>query len=271
VISGVSMSTEPDADIDEVDALGVREVKSAARTTDLLDYLAAKGGEPTRLREIATALRAPRSSTYALLRTLVNREWVKTDISGNFYSLGIRSLLVGTSFLDADPHVRAVTAELARLAEQLDETVHMARIDGTNVVYLATQESHQYLRANSRVGRRLPAYATSLGKAILAERTTADIPDELAPLTAHTITDRDQLVRELDEVREQGYATDDEENSLGLRCFGFALRYSSPVTDAISCSVPIARLTPQRELDIIEALSAARRRIEANAPVRNGL
>lgn len=255
-------------DVDDGDALGIREVKSAARTTDLLDFLAAKGGEPTRLREIATALKAPRSSTYALLRTLVNRQWVKTDISGNFYSLGIRALLVGTSFLDADPYVRVVVPELARLAEQLDETVHMARLDGTNVVYLATQESHQYLRVNSRVGRRLPAHATSLGKAILAEQAEPELPPELTALTPHTIVDRARLTSELAAVRERGFAIDDEENSLGLRCFGIALRYTTPVTDAISCSVPLARLTPAREEIITAALESARRHIEASAPAQ---
>ena len=260
------MGSDLIAGIDEGDALGIREVKSAARTTDVLDFLAATGGEPTRLREIATALNAPRSSTYALLRTLVNRQWVKTDISGNFYSLGIRALLVGTSFLDADPYVRVVVPELARLAEQLDETVHMARLDGTNVVYLATQESHQYLRVNSRVGRRLPAHATSLGKAILAEQADPVVPPELVALTPHTIVDRHQLSSELEAVRERGFAIDDEENSMGLRCFGIALRYSSPVTDAISCSVPIARLSPAREEAIAAALREARRHIEASAP-----
>lgn len=262
------MGSELGVEMDDADALGIREVKSAARTTDLLDYLATKGGEPTRLREIATALGAPRSSTYALLRTLVNRQWVKTDISGNFYSLGIRALLVGTSFLDADPYVRVVVPELARLAEQLDETVHMARLDGTNVVYLATQESHQYLRVNSRVGRRLPAHATSLGKAILAEQAEPVLPPVLGAVTAHTIVDRGRLLGELSVVRERGFAIDDEENSLGLRCFGVALRYSSPVVDAISCSVPIARLTPARAEEITQALSVARRHIEASAPAQ---
>jgi DNA-binding IclR family transcriptional regulator len=263
------VSTDFVIDGDEPDALGVREVKSAARTTDVLELLAAKSGETLRLREIAAALNAPKSSTYALLRTLIGRQWVQTDASGNVYSLGIRALLVGTSFIDADPHVRAVTPALARLAENLDETVHMARLDGENVVYLATQESHQYLRAYSRVGRRLPAFATSLGKAILAERDPVEIPDTLVALTPRTITDRSVLLKDLERVRELGYAIDNEENSLGLRCFGIALHYTSKVNDAISCSVPIARLTPSRERQIIEALFDARRSIEAHAPGRN--
>ncbi|HEY8719558.1 IclR family transcriptional regulator [Pengzhenrongella sp.] len=265
---------DPVAETDETDVrdapddTGVKEVKSAARTMDVLEFLASRSGEPSRLREIATALAAPRSSTYALLRTLVSREWVRTDISGNFYSLGLRALLVGTSYLDADAYVRVVRPVLAQVTESLDETMHLARLDGTDVVYLATQESHQYLRANSRVGRRLPAHATSLGKAILAERDEAAVPDELAALTARTITDRGALLTDLATVRMRGYAIDDEENTMGLRCFGFALHYTDPVSDAFSCSVPLARLTPERERQIVETMQAARRQIEALAPPR---
>jgi DNA-binding IclR family transcriptional regulator len=255
---------------DGLDETGVREVKSAVRTVDVLELLAAKAGDPARLREIASTLGAPRSSTYALLRTLVNHGWVRTDLSGNFYSLGIRALLVGTSYLDSDPYVRVVRPVLSQVTEALDETVHMARLDGTDVVYLATQESHQYLRANSRVGRRLPAHATSLGKAILAERDPSELANELVALTTHTITDRDVLLDDLAQVRERGYAIDDEENSMGLRCFGFALHYTNQVTDALSCSVPLARLTPEREKEIIETLRAASRQIEASAPPVTG-
>jgi DNA-binding IclR family transcriptional regulator len=262
--------TELAAEISDADDTGVREVKSAARTMDVLEFLASKAGEPTRLREISAELGAPRSSVYALLRTLVSRGWVQTDLSGNFYSLGMRALLVGTSYLDADPHVRIIRPVLAQVGQALNETVHMARLDGFDVVYLATQESHQYLREHSRVGRRLPAHATALGKAILAEHGPADVALNLTALTPHTVTDRPQLLAELAEAHERGYAIDAEENSMGLRCFGFALRYTSPVIDAVSCSVPLSRLTPDLETTIIETLQAARLQIEASAPLRRG-
>lgn len=110
----------------------------------------------------------------------------------------------------------------------------------------------------SRVGRRLPAYTTALGKALLAERFGAQrdehVPSALKSLTQHTITDRVQLDHELDEVRVRGYACDNEENTEGLRCFAVPLRYCKPAQDAISASVPVDRLTPQRERDIIDAL-----------------
>ena len=87
---------------------GIREVKSAARTVELLELLAARGNQPARLRELSEALGAPRSSIYALLRTLVDRGWVRTDATGTLYSIGIQALLAGTTYLDVDPILRIV-------------------------------------------------------------------------------------------------------------------------------------------------------------------
>lgn len=244
-----------------------REVKSAARTLEVLEYLAGRQGMLTRLREVADALGAPRSSTYALLQTLVAWGWVQTEPTGTYYSIGIRALLAGTSYIDRDPRVRLVHPILADVCSTLGETVHLARLDRDQVVYLATVESHEYTRVMPRVGRRLPAVHTSLGKAILAENPAA-VPAQMAPaLTRHSHTAITALEEDLDAARESGHAVDDQENTEGLRCFGFALRYDDPVVDAISCSVPMGRLTPEHEARIIEVMESARSRIENSAPV----
>lgn len=238
--------------------LSVRKVKSAVRTVELLEFLAARHDEPARLREISQALDMPRSSAHALLRTLVGQGWVRTDPTGTWYGVGIRALLVGTSYLDSDPYLPLITPFLDDLRADLDETFHLGRLDGTDIVYLATRESKQYNRTANRVGRRLPAYATALGKSLLAERfgpeRDAHIPAALTALTATTIVDRAALDADLDDVRIRGYAYDNEENTTGLRCFAVALRYRTPAQDAISASVPVDRLTPQREREIADAL-----------------
>ncbi|WP_310962092.1 IclR family transcriptional regulator [Nocardioides terrisoli] len=260
------MTTPPSIDAAARDASpnggpGVREVKSAARTVEILEFLAARQNKPVRLRELSEALGVPRSSLHALLRTLVTYGWVRADTSGTLYGIGIRALLAGTTYLDTDPYLPLVTPFLDELREQTDETFHLGRIDGEDVVYLATRESSQYLRPYSRVGRRLPAYSTSLGKAILAAQPREEIqqhlPQTLTPLTPHTFVEADALDKELDATRERGYAIDNEENTLGLRCFAIALEYAHPATDAISASIPIARLSPEREAEIIALLRSA--------------
>lgn len=250
------------------DASGARSggVKSAGRALQVLEALAARGGVPARLSDIAADLDAPRSSVHALLRTLTASGWVRTDPSGTLYTLGLRCLLVGTTILDTDPYLRAARPVLGDLRNDLRETVHLARLDGDRVVYLTTYDSGRELGRPARVGRWLPAFCTSLGKAILAER--GDRPaGPFEALTDNTLTDPAAVAADLDVTARRGYAIDDEENTPGLRCVGVALRYTSPVVDALSCSVPAERMTPARVVEVAEALLAARERIEDSAPV----
>ena len=238
--------------------LAVRKVKSAVRTVELLEYLAARHDDPARLREISDALDMPRSSAHALLRTLVAQGWVRSDATGTMYAIGVRALLVGTSYLDSDPYLPLITPFLDDLRADLDETFHLGRLDGTDIVYLATRESKQYNRVSNRVGRRLPAYATALGKALLAERFDTErdehVPSALKPLTAKTIVDRAALDETLDEVRVRGYATDDEENTAGCGASRWRCATARPRRTRSARRCPSTGLTPQREREIVEAL-----------------
>lgn len=248
---------------------GVREVKSAARTVQLLEALASRGDRPVRLQELVDELGIPRSSMYALLQTLVDWGWVRTDASKSLYGIGIRALLTGTNYLDSDPRVRAARPFLEEASEALGETIHLARLDGPNVVYLATRESHEYLRPLNRVGRRLPAHVGALGKALLAERPPGHLPlaeGELEPLTPNTHRSTATLEKDLAQVRERGFAIDREEGVVGITGFGFALRYDTPPLDAISCSVPTSALSPEHERRIVEVMRAVRERLEAAVP-----
>jgi DNA-binding IclR family transcriptional regulator len=243
-------------------------VKSAARTIELLEFLARTRTKRS-LADIHASLSYPKSSLYVLLQTLIQLGWVETDATGTLYGLGARALLVGTAYLDGDEMVKLSSAALDRLARSTTETVHLARLDRTDVVYLATRESEHYLRPFSRVGRRLPAHATSLGKALLADRDDETLrtllPERLEPLTERTCTSREALFEELARTRKRGHAAEREENTVGLACFGVALRTREPATDAISCSIPVARLKPARSRSIVAALLAARDEIEAAA------
>lgn len=247
---------------------GVRDVKSAARTVEVLEVLGGLDGEPVNLRELAERTQVPRSSLYALLQTLVARGWVRTDATGSLYGIGVRALLVGTSYIDGDLRVAEIKPYLDDLVADLGETVHFARLDGADVVYLLTRESKHHLRPFSRVGRRLPASATSLGKALLAEREDAEIdqllPDPLPRFTESTL-DRAELTADLAATRERGYAIEREESNVGVHCIGVALRYDGPARDAISCSMPTARVTPEIQQAAVERMVRARDEIERAA------
>lgn len=235
-------------------------VKSAQRTLELLELLGRDRG-PFSLAELHQRLGYPKSSLSMLLRTLAEAGWVETDATGTRYGIGLHALLAGTAYLDRDPVVSAAHETMAWLSETTTETVHLARLDGADIVYLATHESQHYLRSITRVGRRLPAYTTSLGKALLAAHAM-DPPERLVPLTPHTIVEVAALAADLAVTRDRGYAIDHEENVIGLRCFGAVIRTGGPLRDAISCSVPVARLTPGRQEQIVAALLIAQDRLE---------
>lgn len=240
-------------------------VKSAARTIELLELLASARHKMA-LPELHEQLGYPKSSLHVLLQTLRQFGWVESDHTGRYFGLGVRALLVGTSYIDGDEAVAAAHDTMDWLNEETTETVHFARLDGADVVYLATRESHHYLRPFSRVGRRLGAHATGLGKAILAERDDATVaallPDPLPAITERTLVTLEDLTRDLAETRRRGYSVDHEENTLGLQCFGVAVHMHRPADHAISCSIPLARLDAQRAEQLVDALLKARDEME---------
>lgn len=238
-------------------------VKSAARALDLLDEIAASG--PGTQLQLSARLRIPKSSLHALLRTMIDRGWLQTDPTGTVYQLGIHSLVVSSAYLDGDPILARAAPVLDEVAAATGETVHLGRLDGASVIYTAKRESRHPLRMHSAVGRRLPAYATSLGRSLLAEQParlrSALVPEVIAAMTPFTTTDKDAVLAIIETAAQQGYAVESEESCVGVRCFGVALPFSRTATDALSVAVPISRLQDGTQDLIIETLLSVRARL----------
>lgn len=221
-------------------------VKSARRTIELLETLAADRSW-TSLSDLHARTGVPRSSLHGLLHTLRDLGWIEADEGGTRFRLGVRALICGTAYLDRDPAMPYVTEALERARERTGFTSHYARRDGNQVVYLETRESRRSVHLISRVGRTLPAHATALGKALLAELTDVEItqllPGRLPALTPNTITDREALRTELAATRTRGFASETEQGTDGVACAAAAIGYRIPATDALSCSMPVAATT----------------------------
>ena len=239
------------------------QVKSAARALDLLDDIAAHG--PGTQLQLSTRLGIPKSSLHALLRTMTARGWLETDQTGSVYRLGIHSLMVSSAYLDGDPVLARASSAMDEIASATEEAVHLGRLDGHHVVYTAKRESAHPLRMHSAVGRRLPAYSTALGRAILAEQPVDVreqlIPEEITALTPQTTTDKGRLLEIIDKAAVLGYAVESEESCLGVRCFAVALPFDRNGTDALSVAVPMSRLDGPREDFIIELLLSVKARL----------
>jgi DNA-binding IclR family transcriptional regulator len=147
-------------------------------------------------------------------------------------------------------------------ARACNETVHLAVLDGTDVLYVAKEESTNAIRMVSAVGKRFPAYATGVGKILLANFSGTDLQrhlpttNPLPTITANTITDVTLLRRSIDEARARGFAIDIEESTVGLCCV------AAPVYDAsgqivagMSVSVPSMRFTPDRQKELLALIT----------------
>jgi DNA-binding IclR family transcriptional regulator len=222
-------------------------VKSADRVITVLESLA-DGGSPS-LNDLSQQTGIPKSSLHGLLRTLEARGWVQSSVPGPTFRLGIRAMRVAGGYLDNDEAATQLVPIVDTLARRCGETVQVGRLEGAEVCYLVKRQSAHPIQLVSTVGGRLPANVTALGKALLAERSAAELDALLSfPLPSRTpasLSDRDGLYAELDRVRDQGYATDNEEAAPGLRCFAIAVPWRHPAIDAISISMPAFRATPE--------------------------
>jgi DNA-binding IclR family transcriptional regulator len=179
----------------------------------------------------------------------------------------VHTLTVSSAYLDGDPVLSRAAAALDEIAAATEETVHLGRLEGAEIIYTAKRESNHPLRMYSAVGRRLPACTTALGRAMLAELPD-DVRDPLVPheikaLTSRTTTNRDDLLAIIDKAVQLGYAEESEESCLGVRCFAVALPFSRRSIDAISVAVPMSRLDQAREDFIIETLLSVKARLSA--------
>lgn len=234
-------------------------VRSIERAFELLEHLADADGRLA-LTELAEISGLPMPTIYRLMRTLVNRGYVRQEPSKR-YALGPRLIHLG----EIAERLLGSWAQpsLAQLVDEVGETANMAVLEGDEVVYVAQVPSRHSMRMFTEVGRRVNPHCTGVGKALLAQ-----LPDSVAreivtrtglpSFTPHTITDLDALLEELGTIRRRGYALDDGEQEIGVRCVAVPLT-GTPTLAAISISGPQGRLP----LNVIDDVIPIMRRTAA--------
>lgn len=221
------------------------------------------GDQPRiRLTDASAYLGVASSTAHRLLAMLTYRGFVRQAPDSHAYIPGPALSSVAYSILsrlDVRSRARPV---LAKLLAQFDETVHFARLDGSSAHFLEALESSRAVRVGARMGRELPANTTSTGKALLSLLSDTEIEalyptHDLARMTEHTITVWDDLMRSIQEVREEGYSHSDEESEDLVAGVAVPLPRVGNVCYAISVAMPTTRMTPDRRLEIVPALTEA--------------
>ena len=239
-------------------------VRSVERAFGVLEMLAL-GGNPMSLSELAAQSDLPLPTIHRLTRTLVDLGYVRQETSRR-YSLGPRVLLLA----DGPSKVLNTIAQphLSKLVDEVGETANLAMLDGDEIVYIAQIPSRHSMRMFTEVGRRVLPHSTAVGKAIMSTMTEASVRDALRRTgmpqhTPHTITDPDDFVRALAWSSEHGYAIDDGEQEIGVRCVAVCV---TGVTRklALSVSGPTARMDEDAVARAVPALAKAGRELAAD-------
>jgi DNA-binding IclR family transcriptional regulator len=201
--------------------------------------------------ELARALGLGKSTVHRLLSSLSARGYVRKNPHTDRYCLGLKAFEVGS--VAAGQHLIRETAasHLRRLSTACRETVHLGVLDDGDVVYIDKIESQQALQMYSRIGRRAPAHCTALGKALLAwepeDSLERFLGRRLKAYTPRTLTDQAALRADLGEVRVRGYALDDDEFEVGLRCIAAPVRdHTGRVVASLGIASPAVRLPTEQ-------------------------
>jgi IclR family KDG regulon transcriptional repressor len=242
---------------------GESKVNSVDRALVILEYLGTQTKE-IGVRELGQAIGLSKSSVHRILQTLRARGFVKWNPDNARYSLGMRAFEVGCGILRSMEAHAIAKPHLEQLVNALGETAFLGVIDDAEMVYIDKIDGRRSVRMYADIGARRPLHCTGIGKALLAHLERSEIDRILAakPLvryTKNTITDPDLLRQELEKVRRQGYAEDNEEIEEGLYCVGAPLfNYSGRPVAAISVAVPkIGAQNVQKDRIIKNVVQAA--------------
>lgn len=217
--------------------------------------------------EISRKLGIPKSSASYILRTLERRGYLRRDEESGRYRLGLKILSLG-----GDAQVNLDVADVAlpfmrALEEKIHMTVHLAVLDQGEAVYIEKVEAPGFFKVNTWVGRRMFLHSTSVGKCLLAwlpkhEVETVVKQQGLKKRTPKTITSMTRLLADLERVKDEGYAVDDEENSLGARCLGAPVfDVTGNVVAALGASGTLTQVDEASMPRLAEAVKETARRI----------
>lgn len=226
-------------------------IQAVSHALDLLEQFHGEVDE-LGVTELSKRLKLHKNNVFRLLATLESRGYIEQNRATENYRLGLKSLELGQTFIKQMGLLRQAKPILEWLVDECNETSYVAIFKEGYVVYLDVVETDLTVRVVSRVGSRLPAHCTASGKVHLAymteEEILALIPQrELKQYTPTTITDRDELLKELALVAERGYAIDNEEMDSGVRCVAAPIRdYTRRIVGAVSISGPSMRFTDER-------------------------
>ncbi len=210
--------------------------------------LLSQSAEGLSLAELSQQLGAPKSSVFNILATLEHHGYIRPDNGTGRFVLTPKLYRVGSPAVNRMSLRQTLHPTLAELVEQTGETANLGILEGGAAYYIDSIEGPSRVRVAVAPGERLDLHATALGKVLLAHQPPPALEallqgQPLAARTPNTVTEMEALRHELALIREQGYALDNEEDHLDIRCIGAPVHdYTGAVVAAVSLTAPKHRL-----------------------------
>ncbi|HUW65079.1 MAG TPA: IclR family transcriptional regulator [Spirochaetia bacterium] len=227
---------------------GTRLLQSVQNALRLLDVFSETQTEFT-LGELSLRLQLGKSTVHRLLLTLESSGFIARSRANGKYRLGMKLVYLGGLVLKQINLIKVAHPYLEKLAQDVEETVHLVVMDQMEAVFIDKVESLRPMQMGSRIGYRMPAHCAATGKMMLAHLPAQDLEEflsgeDLRGYTENTITDREGLKKHLQQVKVKGYAVDREESEEGLMCIAAPIRdLRGRVMAAVSISGLAARLS----------------------------
>jgi len=241
-------------------------IQSLQRGLGILEIIAKKQTGVTTV-EVSREIGLHTSTTFHLLRTLATLGYLAQDEITKQYHVGSKIFHLAASVSNEVQLLKMANPFLVDMAKQTGETSHLALFERGEVIVVGKIDGGGPVGVTERVGYPRPAHCTAIGKVLLASLSVAELKAflssaELRPMTLRTITAKATLEQELESVRAQGYAIDDEEFAQGLRCLAAPVwNFTGNVVAAIGISGPVWRVTLDRIAQLTEYVRAAAHRL----------
>jgi IclR family KDG regulon transcriptional repressor len=226
-------------------------VQTIERVANIFEVMA-QNTQGISLKELSARVSLPKGTIHRLLSSLAYFGYVRQVSESKNYQLGFKLVELGNRLLNQLDVRMQARPFLVGLSKEIKETIHLVVFDQNEALYVDKVESNEKssgLQMVSRVGLRIPAHCSSVGKVFLAHLSDSELDTlikekGLKKRTKNTITDPEKLKQHLKVIRQQGYAVDDEENEEGIRCVGAPIfNQRGQVIAAISISGPTVRIT----------------------------
>lgn len=231
---------------------------STQKALGILEILCEEGEKG--VSELVKRVSLGKSNVHRLLATLNHLGYVEQDPATSKYFPSLKIYELGNAVINRTGLLPIVHAYLEELGKQFHETNNLAVLDRGEIIYIDKVESPESLRMDIKIGGRVPAYCTALGKVLLAYLGEPEIKklmksQKFIPRTKKTVTSLEELKRNFQQIQTQGYAIDDEELYEGVRCIAAPIRnYSGKVIAAISIAGPSVRMNHDKLVQLREPI-----------------